>query len=92
MAPMAKKKTYSARSRAKEPAKVNEPKVAVSYRLSRGRIAQAQQILGSPSATATIEDALDAVVFRRELMDGVRRTFGLPIADAFPDAMRRRRR
>ena len=83
---MAKKKPRKAAS------KVSEPKVAVSYRLSRDRIARAQKILGSPTATATIEEALDAVVFRRELMDGVRRTLGIPIVDAFPDPAGRRGR
>jgi hypothetical protein len=76
----------------KPPAKVSEPKVAVSYRLSRERIARAQKILGSSTATATIEEALDAVIFRRELMDGVRRSLGLAVADAFPDAAADRRR
>lgn len=84
---MARKKSGSR----KRPAKVSEPKVAVSYRLSRGRIAAAQRILGAPTATATIEEALDAVIFRRELMDGTRRVHGLPIVEAFPDAPKGRR-
>jgi len=74
------------------PGRVSEPKVAQSYRLSRTRIARAQAILGAPTATAAIEQALDAVVFRRELMDGVRSAFGIPIADAFPDATDGKRR
>ena len=77
---MSKKKKQS-----KAPGRVAEPKVAQSYRLTRTRIGQAQSILGAPTATAAIEEALDAVVFRRELMDGVRRTYGIAIADAFPD-------
>jgi uncharacterized NAD-dependent epimerase/dehydratase family protein len=67
-------------------AHVNEPKVAMSYRLSPARIARAQKILGAATATATIEEALDAVIFRRELMESTRRAFGLPVVDAFPDA------
>lgn len=78
---MAKKK----RPLNKPPDKVAEPKVAQSYRLSRTRIARAQAILGAPTATAAIEEALDAVIFRRELMEGTRRVLGLPIAEAFPD-------
>jgi hypothetical protein len=85
---MAKKKSRPP----KGPAKVSEAKVAVSYRLSRGRIARAQRILGAATATATIEEALDAVIFRRELMDGVRQTLGLPMVEAFPDAAGKRRR
>ena len=68
------------------PTRVREPKVAMSYRLSRVRIARAQKILGAPNATATIKEALDAVIFRRELMEGTRRAFGIPVVDAFPDA------
>lgn len=68
------------------PLQVHEPKVAMSYRLSRDRIAQAQQILGAANATATIEQALDAVIFRRELMEGTRKSLGIPVVSAFPDA------
>src|SRR5215831_4253191 len=85
--PVAKKKPEPK----KPPARVSE-KAAVSYRLSRDRITRAQEILGAPTATATIEEALDAVVFRRELMEGTRRMLGVPIIDAFPDSKRGRRR
>ena len=76
----------------KRPARVTEPKVAMTYRLSRGKIARAQKILGTPTATATIEEALDMIIFRRDLMEGVDRAFGLPIAEAFPDRGGSRRR
>ena len=72
--------------------RVEEPKVAMSYRLSREKIARAQRVLGTTSATATIEEALDLVVFRRELSDGLSAAFGLPITDAFPPSNRRGRR
>lgn len=68
------------------PKRVSEPKVAMSYRLSPVRIARAQKILGAANATATIEQALDAVIFRRELMEGTRRSLGIPVTAAFPDA------
>ena len=68
------------------PSKVSEAKVAKTYRLSPRRIALAQAILGAPTATATIEEALDLVVFRRELIDGTRAMSGLDIQDVFPDA------
>jgi len=67
--------------------RVSETKTPMSYRLSPGKIARAQAILGTPTATATIEEALDLVIFRRELMDGANRAFGLPVSDAFPDAV-----
>ena len=65
--------------------RVSETKTPMSYRLSPAKIARAQAILGTATATATIEEALDLVIFRRELMDGVDKAFGLPIRDAFSD-------
>ena len=76
----------------KTASQVSEPKVAMSYRLSPDRIARAQRILGTPTATATIEEALDMVVFRRELIDGVEAAFGTEIVEAFPDPSPRRNR
>ena len=38
------------------------------------------------------EEALDLVSFRQELVDGVEKAFGLPIADAFPASKARKRR
>jgi hypothetical protein len=79
-------------SKATPAQRVEEPKTAMSYRLSRDKIARAQGILGTATATATIEQALDLVVFRRELVDGVESAFGIPIRDTFPAASRRKRR
>jgi hypothetical protein len=76
---MAKKKA------GKKAPKVSE-KVAKSYRLSPKRIAAAQKILGTPNATATIEEALDLVVFREELLTGIRGLRGLGITEEFPDS------
>ena len=59
--------------------------MAKSYRLSPKRIAAAQKILGTPNATATIEEALDLVVFREELLKGIRGLRGLGITEEFPD-------
>ena len=72
--------------------RVEEPKVAMSYRLSREKIARAQRVLGTRTATATIEEALDMVVFRRELADGIDSAFGIPTVDAFPAKASRKRR
>jgi len=73
-----------ARKQAKKQAVVSE-KVAKSYRLSPMRIAAAQKILGTATATATIEEALDLVVFREELRSGLERAHGIHIGAAFPD-------
>jgi hypothetical protein len=75
----------------RSPPQVSEPKVAMSYRLSPAKIARAQRILGTPTATSTIEEALDLVAFRRELTDGVDAAFGVEIQDVFPASRRRKR-
>ena len=46
--------------------------------------AAAQRILGTPTATETIEAALDMVVFRQELVDGTRAMRGVELTS--PDA------
>jgi hypothetical protein len=84
------KKKYG--STPKHPKHVDEPKLAMSYRLSRTKIARAQHILGTATATATIEEALDLVVFRRELSEGLDAAFGTPIADVFSAKASRKRR
>ena len=83
---MAKKRNSRATAK---PGRVSETKVAMSYRLSPARIARAQEILGTKNATATIEAALDSVVFRQELISGLDKAFGLPIEEVFPDRRRR---
>ena len=79
---MAKKSNDAARKQTR----VEESKIAMSYRLSPAKIARAQRILGTATATATIEEALDLVVFRRELTEGLDQAHGLKIVAAFPDA------
>ncbi|MEO7987793.1 MAG: hypothetical protein ABI766_14790 [Gemmatimonadales bacterium] len=61
------------RSRAKD------RKVPKTYRLSPGKVAEAQRILGTPTATETIEAALDMVVFRDELIAGTRAMLGVEL-------------
>jgi hypothetical protein len=59
-------------------------KVSKTFRLTPAKLAAAQKILGTSTATETIETALDMVVFRQELLDGTRALFGLTITS--PDA------
>lgn len=59
--------------------KVSE-KTPKTYRLSPSKIAAARKILGAPTATAAIEEALDMVVFRKELAEGTAAMFGVDIA------------
>jgi hypothetical protein len=50
-----------------------------TFRLAPGRIRAAQRILGTATETATIEQALDLVLFRKELLDGTRDMFGVTL-------------
>jgi hypothetical protein len=56
-----------------------ERKVPKTYRLNPSKIAAAQRILGTPTATETIEAALDTVVFRHELVAGTRAMQGVEL-------------
>ncbi|HEX4627360.1 MAG TPA: hypothetical protein VH137_01100 [Gemmatimonadales bacterium] len=68
-------------------ARVGEGKVPQTYRLDPTKAAVAQRILGTPTATATIESTLDMVVFRQELVDGTRAMQGVELTS--PDALDR---
>ena len=59
-------------------------KVPMTFRLPEEKIAAAQKILGTPTATATIEMALDMVVFRQELLDGLAGMRGVRLSN-IPD-------
>lgn len=45
-------------------------KIPRTFRLTEGKVEAAQEILGTETATATIETALDMVIFRQELIEG----------------------
>ncbi len=60
-------------------AKTRKTKVPRTFRLTEGKVESAQEILGTATATETIEAALDLVVFRRELIDGTRAMLNVPI-------------
>jgi hypothetical protein len=62
-------------------------KVPRTYRLAPEKIAAAQRVLGSATATETIETALDLVLFRQELVAGTRRMLGVRLAS--PDTPER---
>lgn len=69
---------------AKAAGKPGTRKVPKTYRLAPDKIAKAQRILGAATATETIEQALDLVVFRDELMAGTRAMLGLAITSPDP--------
>lgn len=54
-------------------------KIPKTYRLSPRKVAAAQRILGTPTATETIEAALDMVVFREELVAGTKAMLGVDL-------------
>jgi len=54
-------------------------KVPRTFRLTPGKLEEAQKILGTDTATATIEQALDMVVFREELVQGAAAMHGVAI-------------
>lgn len=64
-----------------------KPKLAVrratkqmkSFRLATTKIKRARKILGTATDTGTIEAALDMVVFRQELLDGLESMAGVEI-------------
>jgi Arc/MetJ family transcription regulator len=61
-------------------------RVRKNYRLDPQLIARAQSILGTATETETIEQALDLVAFRRDVLDGVRREAGANVwVDAIAD-------
>ena len=71
-------------SRSRATARSSGTKVSKTFRLAPTKLAAAQKILGTATATETIETALDMVVFRQELLDGTRALFGVTITS--PDA------
>jgi hypothetical protein len=50
--------------------------VRKNLRLTQAKIDKAKKILGAATETETIEQALDLVVFRNEVLDGLRRIAG----------------
>jgi|GEM_PF-1003515 len=54
-----------------------------NLRLHQSKIDKAMKILGTKTETETIEAALDLVVFRQELLEGVHAMRGAQLADLF---------
>ncbi len=51
-------------------------KVRKNLRLTQAKLDRARRILGADTETATVEQALDLVAFRHEVLAGVRRLAG----------------
>lgn len=56
-----------------------------TFRLAQSKIQRARKILGTDTDTSTIEAALDMVVFRKDLTDGLAAMAGLEVVS--PEAM-----
>jgi hypothetical protein len=50
--------------------------VRKNLRLNQAKLDRARRILGTKTETETVDQALDLVAFRNEVMDGVRRLAG----------------
>jgi hypothetical protein len=57
-----------------------------NLRLHQSKIDEAKAILGTATETETIETALDLVVFRKELTEGVRVMRGTNLVNLFDSA------
>jgi hypothetical protein len=56
-----------------------------NFRLRQSKIDRARAILGAETETETIERALDLVVFRSDLVQGVRAMQGAELVSVFDD-------
>lgn len=68
---------FERRQRAAEPARRK------NLRLTQSKIDEAREVLGTATETETIEAALDLVVFRKELVEGIRAMRGAELEDVF---------
>ena len=60
--------------------------VRKNLRLTQAKIDKAKKILGTATETETIEQALDLVVFRNEVLEGLSRIAGTKsVRDVFAD-------
>jgi hypothetical protein len=64
-------------------ARAEEPPRKKNIRLQQWKIDEAREVLGTTTETETIEAALDLVVFRQELVDGIRAMHGAKLEDVF---------
>ena len=62
-----------------------EPSIKKNIRLHQSKIDAARKILGTETETETIEQALDLVVFRQELVDGIRAMQGANLVNYFDE-------
>lgn len=71
--------------RIRKGARSSEARVSRTYRLPLSKIRAAQRALGAATATEAIERALDEVTFKRDLIEGTNRMFGIHITSPDPE-------
>jgi hypothetical protein len=63
-----------------------EARVRKNLRLSQAKLNRARRLLGTTTETETVEQALDLVAFRHEVIKGVQRMAGSnAVRDVFDD-------
>jgi hypothetical protein len=67
------------------PPQAHETPAKKNFRLYQSKIDRAKQALGADTETDTINQALDFVIFRDELVKGVRAMKGAELVDIFAD-------
>lgn len=67
------------------PTATREVRVPRTYRLPLSKVNAAKRALGAATNTATIEQALDLVVFQHQLVDGTRAMLGRRITSPDED-------
>lgn len=74
-------------TRPKLPRQVSVPEAPrkKNFRLHQSKIDRAMEILGTKTETETIEQALDLLVFRDRLVEGVRNMRGAGLEDIFTE-------
>jgi hypothetical protein len=79
------KRTAAARPKLPRTTSVPEAPRKKNFRLHQSKIDRAMEILGTKTETETIEQALDMLVFRDRLVQGVRNMRGAGLEDIFAD-------
>ncbi|NOT56385.1 MAG: hypothetical protein HOP18_17440 [Deltaproteobacteria bacterium] len=63
------------------------PKMTRTFRLTPKKVVAAQRVLGTKTATETIETALDLIVFRQKLVAGTAAMLGVDLVPPEQDGV-----
>jgi hypothetical protein len=79
------RKSLNVRTAGKPSGRPAEAPKKKSYRLRQSMIDEAMEVLGTSTETETIEQALELVVFRNRLVEGVRAMRGAGLVNLFDE-------